>query len=315
MSKTILAPLLLSLVFGCGSTSNDGQSQPTPQAKTQSAPAKGTASIPAAQDTPLNIEVVTSVEEAGAVNSIILSGTTEAVVVDAQLTKSGAQQLAAAIEKTGKTLTTVFITHAHPDHFLGTAVLSRRFPNAKIVATADVVGELKNAMAPTAARMKGMLGPEFPGDPVMRTAIPETSILVDGQEIRLLPKLNGDTHPITGLYVEPLGVLLASDVAYGDVHLWTASTDHTGREAWAEQTRELEKLPGLKRVIPGHQLASTKQSTALLSYTRKYIGDFDRAVKAAKSSDDLIETMKRDYPVKGEMFLQMGASAAMGEGH
>ncbi len=311
MTKTFFTPVLFTLLLGCGSTSTDSQSQPTPVNKAQSASANGTVAKTVGQDTPLHIEVITSAEKAGAVNSIIISGDAEAIVVDAQFTKSGAEQLATAIDKSGKTLTAIFITHAHPDHFLGTAILSKRFPNARIVATADVVAELEQSMAPTAATMKGMLGPEFPGEPVMPTAISGDSISVGGQKIALLPKLNGDTHAITGLYIESMGVLLASDVAYGDVHLWTASTDHAGREAWAKQTLELEKLPGLSRVIPGHQLASTEQSTALLSYTRNYIGDFDTAAKAAKSSGELIETMKKDYAVKGEMFLQMGASAAM----
>lgn len=257
----------------------------------------------------LALEVITSPEAAGAVTSTLITGPRSVVVVDAQFTRSGATAVADAVERSGKPLAAVFITHAHPDHYLGTAVLAARFPDTRFVATADVVAEMQATASATAAARKDMLGAEFPGEPVIPTAITELSI--DGVAITLMPGLAGDTHPITGLYLDALGTLIASDVAYADVHLWTATTDHAGRLAWAAQTRELEALPGLTRVIPGHQLPDSAQTPAALAYTRAYITDFDEAAANAATPADLIATMKAKHPVAAALFLELGAPAAL----
>ena len=44
-------------------------------------------------------------------------------------------KLAEWIEASGKVLTTVYITHGHLDHFLGTSTLLERFPSARVAAT------------------------------------------------------------------------------------------------------------------------------------------------------------------------------------
>lgn len=262
---------------------------------------------------PLRIKVVTSPEMAGAVNSTLLYGANELMIVDAQFTKSGANAVADAAEKTGKKVVLVFITHAHPDHYLGTAVLKERFPDAKFIATADVTAEMQKSAADTANSRKEMLGAEFPGQPVIPQSIDGESIELDGVAIKLLVGQKGDTHPITALYLESQGVLMASDIAFADVHTWTASTDNAGRVAWAKQTEELAKIPGLTRVIPGHQLADSKQTVDVLHYTKKYLEDFNAAVDASANADELMKTMKAKYSVKGEMFLEFGAQAAYAE--
>ena len=58
-----------------------------------------------------------------------------AVLIDAQMNVPSAAALADMIAATGRELETIFITHHHPDHVLGLAVLMDRFPNAKPVTS------------------------------------------------------------------------------------------------------------------------------------------------------------------------------------
>ena len=307
MTKYICVVTLAIASFGCS------KSVPGPNE------AKGEASKTSSeQDRPIElaIQVVTSPAQAGAVNSTLLHGPNDLVIVDAQFTKSGAIAVADAAAGMGKRVSRVFITHAHPDHYLGTAVLKERFPDAKFLATADVVEEMKKSAEETAKARKAMLGPEFPGMPVMPDVHPGKTLDIEGVQVSIMNGLAGDTHPITALYISSQGTLLASDIAYVDVHLWTADTDHEGRMAWAAQLGELEKLSGLERVVPGHQLKSSSQDPALLAYTRNYIRAFDAAASKAKSSEDLISAMKAQFPdAQAELFLQIGAKAAQGGGH
>ena len=53
--------------------------------------------------------------------------------------------MAEQIKASGKNLTTIYTTHAHPDHFFGVAVLKREFPNARYVALPEVAKRIHGA--------------------------------------------------------------------------------------------------------------------------------------------------------------------------
>src|ERR1019366_10810391 len=50
--------------------------------------------------------------------STLVTGDTQAVLIDAQFTESEITALGDMIEQTGKALTTIYITHGHYDHYL-----------------------------------------------------------------------------------------------------------------------------------------------------------------------------------------------------
>ena len=74
-----------------------------------------------------------------AMASTLIYGKRDAVLVDAFMTIKQADDLVDWISASGKNLTTIYITHGHGDHWFGIGTLLERFPNAKAVATPDVV--------------------------------------------------------------------------------------------------------------------------------------------------------------------------------
>ena len=70
--------------------------------------------------------------------STLLTGPTEAVLVDTQYMESDVAELARRITASGRTLTTIYITHAHADHYFGLEWSLDRFPKARAVALASV---------------------------------------------------------------------------------------------------------------------------------------------------------------------------------
>ncbi len=79
--------------------------------------------------------------------STIVAGKTEAVLTDTGHIKSEVSELGDMIERTGKRRTTIYISHGHLDHFLGIGQLLERFPDARPVATAAVVADIKATVA------------------------------------------------------------------------------------------------------------------------------------------------------------------------
>jgi len=266
---------------------------------------------PAAVERPaLEVRVITAPESMGAVNSTLLIGDDAVVVVDAQFTATGAGKVIDAVKATGKPLTHLFITHGHPDHYLGTSLFKEAFPDVVIVASPEVVDDLIEASKDAVPRVKGMLGPEFPGEPILPERFDEDTLTVSGRTVTLLRGLQGDTEPVTGLWLEDQGTLIVSDVGFSGVHAWTADGDAAARTAWRAQLDTLVAKPGLKTVVPGHQLVGSDRSPALLTATSNYLAAYDEVASRATDAPALIQGMQVRYPkLGGQLFLQIGAAA------
>ena len=89
------------------------------------------AGSPVRAETKLTTEVFTASPQGFLVNSALVSGEKEAVLIDGQLTLSDAHRLVGMILDSKKTLTTVYVTHWHPDHYFGLVVVKQAFPEGE----------------------------------------------------------------------------------------------------------------------------------------------------------------------------------------
>ena len=76
-------------------------------------------------------------------NTTLLFSEDQALVIDAQFQKTDAQAVAQRIKDAGKTLTTILLTHSHPDHAWGGAELLKIFPEAKAYARPTAIQEIE----------------------------------------------------------------------------------------------------------------------------------------------------------------------------
>ena len=77
------------------------------------------------------------------VNSTMVIGEKDMLVIDPQFSLSEAHKLVAEILESKKTLAVIYCTHPHPDHLFGLAALKQAFPDAKIVALPATVNAAK----------------------------------------------------------------------------------------------------------------------------------------------------------------------------
>ena len=82
------------------------------------------------------------------ISSTLIFGKRDAVLVDTFITVEQADILVDWVAASGKNLTTIYVTHGHGDHFFGIGALLDRFPNARAVATPDVVKLMRQQASP-----------------------------------------------------------------------------------------------------------------------------------------------------------------------
>jgi glyoxylase-like metal-dependent hydrolase (beta-lactamase superfamily II) len=108
-----------------------------------------------------------------AMASTLIYGVRDAVLVDAFMTVKQANALADWVAASGKNLTTIHITHGHGDHWFGVGTLLERFPNARAVATPNVVKVMHQHASPEV--LQGVWKAAFPGQIPDRIMIAESS--------------------------------------------------------------------------------------------------------------------------------------------
>ena len=117
-------------------------------------------------------------------SSTLISGPTEGILIDALLTFNNADEIAAWAKRFGKTVTGIYITHGHSDHWLGLARLLEHFPGARGYAAPEVVGRAAwEADQQDHEVLDVMLPGRPPRDAGGTRGAGDDKILVDGQAV------------------------------------------------------------------------------------------------------------------------------------
>ena len=232
-----------------------------------------------------------------AIASTLIYGKRDAVLVDAFMTVKQAYALADWVAASGKNLTTIYITHGHGDHWFGIGTLLERFPNARAVATPDVVKVMRQHASPEILENVWKAG--FPGQIPDRLVLAEelkgNVIDLEGHDLIAVELGHTDTDYTTCLNVPSIGLVVAGDAAYNDVHLYLAESNKKSRREWISALDKIESLNPLV-VIASHKRPGNDDSPRIIEETRQYIRDFDRIAEITTTAQELYDKMLDLYP-------------------
>ena len=226
------------------------------------------------------------------ISSTLIYGERDAVLVDTFITVEQADILVDWVAASGKNLTTIYVTHGHGDHFFGIGALLDRFPNARAVATPDVVKLMRQQASPDA--VANFWSAFFPGQIPDRLVIAEelqrNVIDLEGHDLVVVELGHTDTDYTTCLHVPSVGLVVAGDAAYNDVHLYLAESNAQTRREWIAALDKIESL-NPRAVIAGHKRPGNDDGPKIIEETRQYIRDFDRL---AGTTTTARETLRQD---------------------
>lgn len=246
---------------------------------------------------------------------VLISGASEAVLIDGGFTLSDGQAVADAIKATGKKLTTIYVSQSDPDYYFGLGPIKAAFPDAKVIAATATVsainGNVEKKLATWGPQLKDN-GPQTLSDVVIPEAFDGKTLTVDGQTIEIV-----DADGLANrryLFVPSLNAVFGGVMIFNGVHVWTADTNSAEmRAAWVKTLDTIAaRAPSI--VVAGHMTPDAKTDLSGVEHTKAYLVAFEEELAKAKDSASLKAAMEARFPGLGMgVALDIGSKVATGE--
>jgi len=256
----------------------------------------------------IQIEVYKGVE--ANVNSFILSSAENLIVVDLLRNSAEAEKLADDIENSGKLLKYIFITHGHPDHYIGLGVFHRRFPNTPIkVATQEIKDDIIGFSqwmesvgwldAEPHMKVKSDVNPHgFDYANIISVLDePHLNLPLEDNKIQVRADYPGnECGHMTTLAIPEQKVLLTSDLLYDKVHAWCGpGVDKQEINHWITVLDQMlaADSDNTWTYYAGH---GGNGDTSLVAAMKHYLQTFLEVTTSEKDAKNAIEKMKAHFP-------------------
>lgn len=227
--------------------------------------------------------------------STLVMGATEAVLVDTQYLEPDVDEVVRRIEASGRTLTTIFVTHGHFDHYFGLEQLLGHFPTARAVATPSVAAYIASGIEAERKTATAFFG----GQALDNTAVPEPLeggvLRLDDAELHVIDLDQADIGPTAIVHIPSISTVIAGDAIYNGVNAFLAAS---GPADWPQWVASVDRIAALDptTVIAGHKAPGRSDDAVCVGETRDYLERFIELFESSSDSRDLVRRMKEHFP-------------------
>ena len=261
----------------------------------------------------LSTKVFFSDEKGFEVASVIVTGKTDAVLIDAQWTLSNAHRVIAEIAETGKELKTIYVTHAHPDHYFGLGEIAEAFPSARITALASVARTINKQFFGKLEHWETVIGhTNVCRKTVNIESLSENYIELEGERIEIIPEVIGDLTYNTVVWIPSIKTLYGSDVLFNQAHPFTCEVTADERRQWIRDIERLEKM-GAEVVIPGHQKPGMPFDSSSYTFTKDYLVATEEVIAETEDEANFYYAMVQRFP-EANLFISNEMNAGVFKG-
>ncbi|MFK8082819.1 MAG: MBL fold metallo-hydrolase [Granulosicoccus sp.] len=246
---------------------------------------------------------------------VLVSGPSEAVLIDGGFTRSDGLALADAIKATGKTLTTIYVSQSDPDFYFSLRPIVEAFPEARVIAASETVAAISANVAKkveTWGPQLGENGPQSVDDVVMAEVDDSPTLTVDEHVLDIVAAEGLANRRY--IWSEDLQAVFGGVMIFSGTHVWVADTQTIEeRAAWiANLDAIIARTPEI--VVPGHMTPDAPQGLDAVRFTKAYLLAVEEELVKASTSKELAAAMTGRYPDLGMgVALDIGAKVLTGE--
>ncbi len=247
---------------------------------------------------------------------VLVSGPSEALLIDGGFAYPDGRGLADAIKATGKRLTAIYISQSDPDYYFSLKPVLEAFPGTKVLAASETLAAIKGNVEKKLAVWGPQLkenGPQTLADIVLPEAFDGPSLTLDGETVEIVAAEAGLANR-RYLWVPSLQAVFGGVMIFSGVHVWTADTQtEERRAAWVAT---LDKIAARKPsvVVPGHLTPEAATDLSGIAHTKAYLLAFEEELVKATDAAALKAAMEARFPGLGMgVALDIGSKVAKGE--
>lgn len=247
-------------------------------------------------------------DEVFGATATIIEKNGKGLLVDTQFSKTDAEKILKVAKDKNIDIQTIYISYSDPDYYFGTSQITKKFPNAKLLATAPNIERIKETYKAKLSVWSDTLKENAPDEIIIPEEVKD-SISLEGTEFSIF----GSDRKKQTLYNKEDDLLLGGILVSTGSHLFMADTKTIEtQEQWITDLDELTSLQP-KVVIPGHFEQGNDFSAKNIEFTKDYIQKFIEVEKDSQASAEIIEKMKKAYPNLPDGSLEMSAKVVTGE--
>jgi len=222
------------------------------------------------------------------VNTAFIDTDDGVVVIDSGPSLRYGNELRRLIKKTiNKDIVRVYITHHHPDHFLG----NQAFDAKSIATLPKIIENIKSEGEAFVENMYRLEGDWMRGTKVVLPGLAlKSSEIIGGHAFEILP-MGGHTSADLAIFDARTGVLFAGDLAFLDR---APTTPHAELARWQKSLNELDKIKH-NVLVPGHGPA--EGGGRAIAQTRDYLQWLENTLRTSINNGlDMTEVMETKIP-------------------
>ncbi|UFZ07400.1 MBL fold metallo-hydrolase [Bradyrhizobium ontarionense] len=246
---------------------------------------------------------------------VLLSGPTEALLIDGGFNYPDGRAVAAAIKASGKKLTAIYVSQSDPDYYFSLRPIREAFPGVKVIAATATVEAIKANVEKKLAVWGPQLkdnGPQTMADIVLPEPFDGPSLSVDGETIEIVNAEGLANRRY--LWVPSLKAVFGGVMIFSGVHVWTADTPTKDQRAAWIATLDKIAARGPTVVVAGHAVPEAATDLSGVQHTKAYLVAFDEELPRAKDAAALKAAMEARFSNLGMgVALDIGAKVAKGE--
>ena len=214
----------------------------------------------------------------------------ELIIVDGQFFAPYALELKKFTDSLGKPVTRFYISHDHPDHFIG---FGDAFPNVKVYALAETKASIEKTGQGVLEQRQAQFGP------MIATKLNKPSVIqqpgeetIEDVKFIFEKSLNNESAVSLVIKLPEIGLYIAQDIVYNKIHLFIEGDT----KGWETALRKIIKEKTYKIVLSGH---GKEGGIELLKENLNYLAFVKETILKSKNKEEFKAAIIKKYPEYG----------------